>query len=51
MVVNTQILTAKFPPVKAKYVRIKAKNYGVLPKWHQGAGYDAYIFCDEIEVK
>lgn len=49
--VNTQILTAKFPPVKAKYVRVKAKNYGVLPKWHQGAGYDAYIFCDEIEVK
>lgn len=51
LVVNVQILKATFKPVKAKYVRIKAKNYGVLPPWHQGAGFDAFIFCDEIEVK
>jgi hypothetical protein len=51
MVESIQVLIAKFSPTKAKFVRVKAKNYGVLPKWHQGAGYDAYIFCDEIEIK
>ena len=51
LVVNLQNLTASFAPVKAKYVRVKAKNYGVLPPWHQGAGFDAFIFCDEIIVK
>ncbi|WP_313805457.1 GH92 family glycosyl hydrolase [Flavobacterium sp.] len=35
----------------AKYVKIKAYNFGKLPEWHQGAGGDAYIFTDEIEIK
>jgi predicted alpha-1,2-mannosidase len=38
-------------PVNTRYVKIRAKNYGKLPEWHQGAGGDAYIFIDEIEVK
>jgi predicted alpha-1,2-mannosidase len=37
--------------VNARYVKIVAKNFGKLPEWHQGAGGDAYIFIDEIEVK
>jgi predicted alpha-1,2-mannosidase len=37
--------------VKARYIKIVAKNYGVLPEGHQGAGGDAFIFVDEIEVK
>jgi predicted alpha-1,2-mannosidase len=49
--VQTQMLAIEFKPVKAKFIRVKAVNYGTLPKWHQGAGYEAYIFCDEIEVK
>ncbi|MBK9400214.1 MAG: hypothetical protein IPN36_04950 [Bacteroidetes bacterium] len=49
--VQTQKLTIEFKPAKAKFIRVKAVNYGILPKWHQGAGYEAYIFCDEIEVK
>ena len=36
---------------KAKYVKVKAYNYGKLPKWHQGAGGDAFIFVDEITIK
>ncbi|HSD13824.1 MAG TPA: GH92 family glycosyl hydrolase [Flavobacterium sp.] len=36
---------------KARYVKVKAYNYGKLPEWHQGAGGDAYIFVDEITVK
>ncbi|ESU19343.1 putative alpha-1,2-mannosidase precursor [Flavobacterium cauense R2A-7] len=36
---------------KARYVKVKAYSFGKLPEWHQGAGYDAYIFIDEITVK
>ncbi|MFY7728264.1 MAG: GH92 family glycosyl hydrolase [Flavobacterium sp.] len=36
---------------KARYVKVKAYNFGTLPQWHQGAGGDAYIFIDEITVK
>lgn len=38
-------------PVKAKYVKIKAKNFGKLPGWHLGAGGEAFIFVDEVEVR
>lgn len=37
--------------VKARYVKIKAYNFGKLPEGHQGAGGDAFIFVDEIEIK
>lgn len=37
--------------IQAKYIRVKAKNYGFLPSWHPGAGNPAYIFIDEIEWK
>ena len=36
---------------KARYVKIIAYNYGKLPEWHQGAGGDAYIFIDEIQIQ
>jgi len=36
---------------KARYVKVKAYNFGTLPQWHQGAGGDAYIFIDEVTVK
>ncbi|MDR1113275.1 MAG: glycoside hydrolase family 92 protein, partial [Bacteroidales bacterium] len=35
----------------ARYIRIKAENYGNLPAWHAGAGYPAFIFIDEVLVK
>ena len=37
--------------VKARYIKVKAYNFGKLPVWHQGAGGDAYIFIDEITIK
>ena len=37
-------------PTLARYVRIKALNYGKLPKWHISAGEQAWLFVDEIEV-
>jgi hypothetical protein len=36
---------------KARYVKVKAYNFGKLPEWHQGAGGDAFIFIDEITIK
>ena len=36
---------------KARYVRVKAINFGELPEWHLGAGGGAFIFIDEIIVK
>jgi len=35
----------------ARFIKIKATNFGVLPDWHQGKGGDAFIFIDEIEVR
>jgi len=35
----------------ARYVRVRAKNYGVCPDWHRGAGGDTWIFVDEITVE
>ena len=37
--------------IKAKYIKVKAYNYGKLPEWHQGFGGDAFIFIDEITIK
>ncbi len=34
-----------------RFVKIHAKNYGILPKWHLGAGGKAWIFLDEIIIK
>jgi predicted alpha-1,2-mannosidase len=36
---------------RARYVRVKALNIGRIPKWHLGAGGNAYVFVDEIIVK
>jgi hypothetical protein len=37
--------------ITAKYIKVKAKNFGKLPEWHQGFGGDAFIFIDEITIK
>lgn len=40
-------------PVKTRYVKVKATNFGKLPEWHQGFPFDgdAFIFIDEITIK
>ncbi len=35
---------------KARYVRVKAKNLGKCPSWHDGAGEPCWLFTDEIVV-
>jgi predicted alpha-1,2-mannosidase len=34
----------------ARYIKIKAANFGKLPQWHPGSGSDAFIFIDEITI-
>jgi hexosaminidase len=34
-----------------RYLKIKVKNVGKVPSWHEAAGSDAWIFMDEISVK
>jgi len=36
---------------KARYIRVKAKGYGIIPSWHLGAGNPSWIFIDEIIVE
>ncbi len=49
---NTQTLNFKLKTLNsiARYIKIKAYNYGKLPEWHAGKGDDAFIFIDEIVV-
>lgn len=35
----------------ARYVRVFAKNIGICPAWHHGAGGKAWIFADEIVIE
>jgi hypothetical protein len=30
---------------------MRARNFGKLPDWHEGAGGDAWIFADEILIE
>ena len=36
---------------QARYVRVRASNVGICPKWHVGAGGKAWLFADEIVVR
>ena len=49
--VQTKEIEANFSAVEARYVRVKAIQYGKLPSWHEGAGNDSHIFIDEISIK
>jgi len=43
--------SVEFNNARIRYVRVKAKNVGKCPSWHQGAGNDAWLFTDEIIVE
>src|SRR5487761_1779371 len=38
-------------PISARYVRVKAENYGMLPPDSAGAGHRAWLFSDEIMLR
>ena len=35
----------------ARYIRLKAKNYGTLPKQHPAAGSNGWVFIDEFIIQ
>ena len=35
----------------ARYVKVLARNFGILPDWHDGAGGRAHIFVDEVTIQ
>lgn len=41
----------KITQTKARYVRMRAYNFGKIPSWHLGAGGDPWIFVDEIIIR
>ncbi|HEX7177212.1 MAG TPA: hypothetical protein VF240_18290, partial [Pyrinomonadaceae bacterium] len=41
----------EFARRRARYLRVRAYNYGVIPAWHPGAGDSAWVFVDEIIVE
>ncbi len=43
--------TQAITPTKARYVRIRAYNFGKIPSWHLGAGGDPWIFIDEVIIR
>ena len=49
--VSINRLTADFPTETTRYIRVLAKNRGVCPEWHPGAGEKSWIFCDEVMVR
>ncbi len=36
---------------RCRYIRVVAKNYGIIPPGNPGAGNTAWLFADEIEVE
>jgi predicted alpha-1,2-mannosidase len=40
----------KIAPTAARYIRVRAINYGTIPSWHPGHGGQAWIFADEIWI-
>jgi hexosaminidase len=43
--------TASFNKLTARYIKVKAVNIKKCPPWHSGAGGNAFLFIDEIEVE
>ena len=43
--------TQTITPTKARFVRIRAYNFGKIPSWHLGAGGDPWIFIDEVVIR
>ena len=49
---KVQVWDAELPVgCTARYVKVFAKNIGIIPSWHPGAGNPGFIFTDEIWTK
>ena len=52
---QTGVVTRDFvrtiSPQDARYLKIRAVNFGKIPSWHPGSGGDAWIFVDEVIIE
>jgi len=52
---NQELLIKRFSSnienISTRFVKIFAKNIGVCPDWHKGAGGKAWIFADEFTIE
>jgi hexosaminidase len=47
---SMETMMSQFAPVKARYIKMTAKNAGPCPAWHDAAGEPSWLFCDEVVV-
>lgn len=47
----TKEFTANLKGHKARYVKVVAEYYGIMPDWHLGAGSHAWLFMDEVVIE
>jgi len=45
------VVSINLTPVTSRYVKVVVKNFGLIPSGMSGAGNNAWLFVDEIEVK
>ena len=43
-------ITVPTPKQSSRFIKLVAKNYGVIPEGQAGAGNKAWLFADEIQV-
>jgi hexosaminidase len=43
--------SVELPGTTARYIKVFAKNNGVLPEWHEYKGQPSWIFADEVRVE
>jgi hexosaminidase len=43
-------ITVNFPKQTSRYIKLIAKNYGMIPEGKPGAGNKAWLIVDEIQV-
>lgn len=46
----TKEFTVNLKGHKARYVKVVAEYYGIMPDWHLGAGSHAWLFMDEVVI-
>lgn len=45
------MLAKNFNYLTTRYIRVKAKNLGICPEGHPGAGQKAWLFVSEVEIE
>jgi len=49
--IQTKEFSQNIAPVKARFVKIKAVNYGKMPSWHESKGENGWIFIDRVNIE